>query len=117
MYKGNGTFISIYDEDALIFNLLFGYKILPELKCGFPNTALKKVLNYLETNKISYKILYNNEIIKEYDITDNQYEKILLLAKKSSSVNKRIDLLIKNIKVSNPEILEKVIECIEKCLK
>ena len=61
--------------------------------------------------------MYNNEIIKEYDITDNQYEKILLLAKKSSSVNKRIDLLIKNIKVSNPEILEKVIECIEECLK
>ena len=61
--------------------------------------------------------MYNNEIIKEYNITDNQYEKILLLAKKSSSVNKRIDLLIKNIKVSNPEILEKVIECIEECLK
>ena len=60
MYKGKGTFISIYDEDAFIFNLLFGYKILPGLKCGFPNTALEKVLNYLETNKVSYKIMYND---------------------------------------------------------
>lgn len=117
MYKGNGTFISIYDEDALIFNLLFGYKILPELKCGFPNTALEKVLNHLEINKISYKIMYNNQIMKEYNQNDNQYEKILLLAKKSSSVNKRIDLLLKNIKLANPEKLEKIIESIEQCLK
>ena len=117
MYKGNGTFISIYDEDALIFNLLFGYKILPELKCGFPNTALEKVLNYLELNKVSYKIMYNNQIVKEYNVNDNQYEKILLLAKKSSSVNKRIDLLIKNIKMTNPEKLEKIVESIEQCIK
>ena len=50
-------------------------------------------------------------------INDNQYEKILLLAKKSSSVNKRIDLLIKNIKMTNPEKLEKIVESIEQCIK
>ena len=61
--------------------------------------------------------MYNNQITKEYNQTDNQYEKILLLAKKSSSVNKRIDLLIKNIKLTNSEKLEKIIESIEQCLK
>lgn len=118
IYKNNGKFLIVFNEDALIFNWLFNYKVLPGLKCGFPNTILNRVLDYLEKSCISYKIVYNNQIIKELDLgNNNQYSKILIIAKKNVSVNERIDLLIKNIKASNPEILEKVIESIEECLK
>ena len=43
--------------------------------------------------------------------------KYYCLQKKSSSVNKRIDLLIKNIKLTNLEKLEIIIESTEQCLK
>ena len=38
-------------------NLLFGYKVLKDGLCGFPDNSLSKVLNTLEDAKISYQII------------------------------------------------------------
>ena len=53
--KQNGKFCYVYGTDALIFNYLFDYKIISNLRCGFPNNSLGKVLSRLEELKISYQ--------------------------------------------------------------
>lgn len=56
------------------FNLLFNYVMLQNLKCGFPNNALNKVINKLEELSVSYKIeSYEEKILKE-----KSFERIIL---------------------------------------
>lgn len=56
------------------FNLLFNYIMLQNLKCGFPNNALNKVINKLEELSVSYKIeSYEEKILKE-----KNFERIIL---------------------------------------
>ena len=43
-------------------NLLFGYKVLKDGLCGFPDNSLSKVLNTLEDAKISYQIIEVDKI-------------------------------------------------------
>ena len=108
----------MYDTDALIFNYLFDYKILPNLRCGFPNNSLEKVLNKLEELKISYQVIYFDKIIKAKRFKNiNDYTRISILANKTALLKNRLDILIKTIKTSNKETLENVIESIEKCLR
>lgn len=49
--------------DAYIMNLLFGYKVLKDGLCGFPDNSLSKVLNTLEEAKISYQIIEVDKIL------------------------------------------------------
>ena len=44
--RKEGLFYSVFDDDALIFNYLFGYKIINN-RCGFPENAFNKVVNIL----------------------------------------------------------------------
>lgn len=56
------------------FKLLFNYIMLQNLKCGFPNNALNKVINKLEELSVSYKIeSYEEKILKE-----KNFERIIL---------------------------------------
>ena len=47
----SGIFFETYDNDAIILNYLFNYKITGSNRVGFPNTALSKVINTLENKK------------------------------------------------------------------
>lgn len=108
----------MYDTDALILNYLFDYKILSGPRCGFPDSSLEKVVTKLEELKISYKIKNINEIIKNKQYKNlNDYIKVSIIAKKTVLLKHRIDILVKEIKASNKETLERVIESIEKCLR
>ena len=92
--------------------------VLPGIKCGFPDNALNKVLKKLDDLFISYKVFINDKLIKEKDFKDwNDYIKLSVVAKHRANLNDRLDLLIKRIKLSDREILEKVIEVIEECLR
>lgn len=53
-----GNFYNIYNDNAIIFNFLFGYKISIEGKAGFPESAFTKVINNLDDKKIDYQIIY-----------------------------------------------------------
>ena len=59
-------------------NLLFGYKVLKDGLCGFPNNSLSKVLNTLEDAKISYQIIDvdKDPVIKDFGKI-NTYSKYL----------------------------------------
>ncbi len=92
--------------------------VLPGIKCGFPDNALNKVLKKLDGLFVSYKVLINDKLIKEKDFKDwNDYIKLSVVAKHRANLNDRLDLLIKRIKLSDWETLEKVIEVIEECLR
>lgn len=84
LYKNHGKFYQCRDMDAYIMNLLFGYKVLKDGLCGFPDNSLSKVLNTLEDAKISYQIIEvdKNPIIKDFDKLNN-YPKYLDLALKN----------------------------------
>ena len=116
--KQNGKFCYVYDTDALIFNYIFDYKIISGLRCGFPNNSLEKVLNKLEELKISYQVKYLDKIISTKQFKNlNDYTRISILARKTALLKNRLDILMKTIKTSNKEILERVIESIEECLR
>lgn len=54
-------------------NLLFGYEVLKDGLCGFPDNSLSNVLNTLEDAKISYQIIEvdKNLVIKNFDKLNN----------------------------------------------
>ena len=114
LYKNHGKFYQCRDMDAYIMNLLFGYKVLKDGLCGFPDNSLSKVLNTLEDAKISYQIIEvdKNPIIKDFDKLNN-YPKYLDLALKNLDKRKRLDYLIDNLNKCSNEKLEQIMGLIE----
>lgn len=104
--------------DAYIMNLLFGYKVLKDGLCGFPDNSLAKVLNTLEDIKISYQIIEvdKNPVIKDFDKLNN-YPKYLDLALKNLDKRKKLDYLIDNLNKCSNEKLELIIGLIENELR
>ncbi len=97
---------------------MIGYRVTPGPKVGFPDNALSKVINRLEENKISYRVIKKGQFEKEYNYKKiNQYAKFMNVARKTALLKNRLDILMKTIKTSNKETLERVIESIEECLR
>ena len=116
--KKKESFLTVFNEDSLIFNFLFGYKVLTNLKCGFPNNILEKNLKILEESNISYKIFDKDKKILFKDFNkNNNYDDILEKSINYSSLNNRLDLLIKRVKFASPEKLENILKYIQECLK
>ncbi len=114
MIKESGKFYRAYDNDALIINVLIGYQVLPGLRIGFPDNALSKVLNRLEENKISYRVIVKGQIEKEYSYKKlNQYNKFVNIARKTADLNNRLDLIVKKIKKADEEKIMRIIDYLE----
>ncbi len=111
--QSSGIFYEVNDNDAIILNYLFNYKITGSNRVGFPNTALSKVLNTLEKDNIDYILYYINGTKDEYHKVPNNYNKVLTLALSNYDFNNKIkDITSKinkldNIKLNN---LLKIIE-------
>ena len=116
--KGTGKFYNVYEDDAFIISFIMGYRVLPSIKCGFPDNALSKVIKNLDENHISYKVIVNKTVMDEYNYKNlNQYNKYVILSRKTAILNDRLEMLIKEVKKANRATLEKIIEYIEQCLK
>jgi len=78
-----GAFYHVYNRDSYILSYLFNYKIKDlgsnHKECGFPESALPKVMTKLENNKINYLLIdrrNNYDVDREEDYKDlNKYEK------------------------------------------
>lgn len=125
IYKQGGKFYDVYGYDALIFNLLFNFKILQKetstsktVKCGFPDNSLGKIVNKLEDNKISYQIITREKdpVVKDFKKINN-YFKFKDEATKKNDLIVRINLLIEKIKSLSHEEALALMEKIEECLK
>lgn len=95
LYKNHGKFYQCRDMDAYIMNLLFGYKVLKDGLCGFPDNSLSKVLNTLEDAKISYQIIEvdKNPTIKVL-INLIIIQNIWIYALKNLDKRKKLDYLL-----------------------
>ena len=109
-----GTFYHIYNRDCYILSYLFGYKIkelnIKDRECGFPITALNKVMAKLEEKKINYLVLDRRndyEVDYKEDFKNsNQYNIFYKKANRYVNYKKRIDNISEylNLNIENEEI-------------
>ena len=119
--QSSGKFFEVYDYDAFMFNYLFDYKILQNVKtykCGFPDSSITKITNKLSDLKISYQIIYRgrNPHVKDFKKI-NQYSKYKLIALQKLDVKERMNALVEKVKSLNEEQAKKVMLELEKCLE
>lgn len=79
-FRKTGSFYSVYNDDAYVIAYIMKYKLVyideNNIKTGFPIYLLDEVLYYLNKNKISYVVLDNPVIFKDYK-NENRYLKFL----------------------------------------
>ena len=94
-----GGFYHAYGKDSYIISYLFGYKTKQIEEnystCGFPESAINKVMATLENKKINYMILdrknnYDTDTKENYKNLNN-YQKVYEKAHKYVTLQKRID--------------------------
>ena len=81
--EGN-LFCYVFDEDAIILNYLFGYK-LKNQQVGFPRNSLEKIVSILEDVSLKKQIFittHNPYIIKEANLND-----ILLVSRNETGIS------------------------------
>lgn len=102
--KNNGKFCSAFNEDAYIIGYLCDYKVLENRKVGFPDSALTKVINKLEDEKISYQIIYldKDPLIKDYKKL-NKYNLVKEKALHRLDYVNKVNMIIEKIKKMSEE--------------
>ncbi len=108
--RKNALFYEAYD-DAVILNYLLGYKNIKG-RVGFPINAFSKVINILEDKKINYKIVDEQEEIKDFKNL-NQYLNILAKASDKIEVNNKINKILDKLKTFDEGTLYEILEKVE----
>ena len=109
--RKNALFYEVYDDDAVILNYLLGYKNIKG-RVGFPINAFAKVINILEDKKINYKIIDEQEEVKDFKNL-NQYLNILAKASDKVEVNNKINKILDKLKTFDEGTLYEILEKVE----
>ena len=107
LFRKNGLFYEVYDEDAIIINYLFNYKIKNN-RVGFPISSHEKVINKLKEENIKYK-----DIDNEYNPDNNRYNELLLLSRDKVNLEKKVNEIINKIDKLDEEKLNKLLDIIK----
>lgn len=103
-----GSFYISMNNDAIIMNILFGYKlkqISSYIRIGFPLNNLNKVTSWLTEKEINYVILDNNVDHVKFKHNYNKYiDKIFGYELIISKINFVTNKLNKNM--FNPKIID-----------
>ena len=89
----SGNFYISFDEDSIILNKLFNYKIINlknNIKIDFPLNSIDLVLRKLEKLRINYVIIDNKNIINQKEYEDNNFSKFTSSVFEIISINSRI---------------------------
>lgn len=118
IYETNKMFYNVYEIDAYIFNILFGYKILDNKKVGFPSSIYNKVINVLDNNHINYNVIYKNKgnIIRDFKKINN-YSKYESLAYEKMDIDSKVNMIIEKINNCNSYQLDKIVYIIYEFFK
>jgi len=110
IYETNKMFYNVYEIDAYIFNILFGYKVLDNNKVGFPSSVYNKVINFLENNHINYNVIYKDRdmVVKDYKKI-NTYSKYLDMAYEKMDMDSKVNIIIDKINKCDRDKLDKLI--------
>lgn len=74
----SGNFYICFDEDAVVLNNIFNYKIIElknNIKVGFPINLFDKNIDILNSKKINYIIIDNKQIVNSKEFKLNNYTK------------------------------------------
>ena len=78
----SGNFYICFDEDAVVLNNIFNYKITElknNIKVGFPINLINKNIDILNNKKINYIIIDNKQIINSKEFKLNNYTKNIVV--------------------------------------
>ena len=118
IYETSKMFYNVYEIDAYIFNILFGYKILDNKKVGFPSSIYNKVINTLEELHINYNIIYKNKdnVIKDFKKLNN-YDKYKNKAYEKMDIDSKVNMVIDKINNASREQLDRLVYIIYEFFK
>lgn len=108
--RKSGTFYSVFDDDCYVLYYLFGYNI-KHSKTGFPKSALNKVINCLEENKINYEVV--GEDIKGNFKTLNKYNKFYKLGLNKYEHDIHYEDIMGKLMNASEDKLDRILETIE----
>lgn len=97
----SGSFYISFDEDSLILNKIFNYKIADlknNIKVGFPLNSLDTVINKLKELSINYIIIEDKNIVSKYESDDNSFSKYTGSVFEIISINNRINKIVEKLK-------------------
>lgn len=115
LYKNGGKFYNSKGIDAYILSNIFGYKVINE-KCGFPDNIIERIIAKLESEKISYEIIYHDKDSKSKKFKYNNYFKFRNEALQRMAINEKLQLIENKLKNAVPEDLERLLDIINESL-
>ena len=115
-----GNFYRCFNNDAVIINYLFNYKLSEKNSTGFPIKSIDKVISILRNNNISCIVINDINNVINYICINNKYNSFLDLSKKNYTLNETLfsinkeakELLIENI--NNYNVIIRFIRSINK---
>jgi len=116
----SGNFYVSFDEDAIILNKIFNFKINElknNIKVGFPINSLEKYIKNLGHLNINYLIISNKEIVSKISFDENNYNKYEQSVFNTISINNKLRNICEFIKsISDIEIKREIIDKIDNIL-
>lgn len=112
----SGSFYISFDEDSLILNKVFNYKILElknNIKVGFPLNSLDTVISKLKELNINYIIIEDKDIKEKYEVVDNNFSKYTSSVFEVISINNRIDKIASKLKSIDNDKVKEILDEIE----
>ena len=93
-----GNFYRCFNNDAVIINYLFNYKLSEKNSTGFPIKSIDKVLSILKNNNISCIVINDINNVINYICINNKYNSFLDLSKKNYTLNETLFSINKEVK-------------------
>lgn len=113
LYKA-GKFYSAFGDNGVIIHNLMGYKFVEyKNSAGFPESAIAKVKNILEQEKLSYKIYEKDTLLEEHKGIAKAYNNMLKTSLTKLEMENRLNRLQDKLDNFSLDDLEKVVERIE----
>ena len=113
LYKA-GKFYSAFGDNGVIIHNLMGYKFVEyKNSAGFPESAIAKVKNILEQEKLSYKIYEKDTLLEEHKGIAKSYNNMLKTSLTKLEMENRLNRLQDKLDNFSLDDLEKVVEGIE----
>lgn len=112
----SGSFYVSFDEDSLILNKVFNYKILElknNIKTGFPLNSLDTVINKLKELSVNYIIIEDKNIKEKYEVENNNFSKYTSSVFEVISINNRINKIVDKLKSIDNDKFKEILDEIE----
>ena len=112
----SGNFYLSFDEDAVVLNKVFNFKINElknNIKVGFPINSLEKYIGCLNELKINYLIIENKNIINKSSFENNKFKCYYGSVFDIISMNNRINNIYNKLKEFDDVKKESCIKKIE----